>query len=136
MLRHLLQLSALPPPSSGEEEAELLGTLSSQLHFVRAIQSVDTRGVEPLRAIRDETAAGMAEQTIGLDSLRAALDKEDVVGHARRPRRRRDKIDAGDVEGWDALAGASLKAGRYFVVRSGKEDAVASASSETPKAGH
>lgn len=67
----------------------MLATLSSQLHFVRAIQEVDTSGVAPLRAIRDETALGLREQTIGLAELRDALESEVVVGHARRPRRRR-----------------------------------------------
>lgn len=124
-LHHLLRLSALPSPSSPEEEASMLETLASQLHFVRAIQSVDTTGVEALRAIRDETAAGMREQTIGLDALRGSLEKEDVVGRARRPRRRRElsedeKEAARQVEKWDVLGGASIKAGRYFVVRSRK----------------
>ncbi|KAI0124882.1 hypothetical protein BJ170DRAFT_597731 [Xylariales sp. AK1849] len=124
-LRHLLRLSALPSPSSPSEEATLLSTLRSQLHFVRSIQSVDTTGVPPLRSIRDETAAGIRELTIGLDSLKEALEKEDVVGHNRRPRRRRER-DGGKkepvkgVEDWDVLGGASMKAGRYFVVRSGK----------------
>src|SRR3954454_3409908 len=54
-LRHLLHLSALPQPKSPVEEAEMLKTLHSQLHFVRDIQSVDTEGVEPLQSIRDET---------------------------------------------------------------------------------
>lgn len=67
----------------------MLATLSSQLRFVRAIQSVDTSGVAPLRVIRDETALGLREQTIGLAELRDALESEVVVGHARRPRRRR-----------------------------------------------
>lgn len=101
----------------------MLSTLESQLHFVRAVREVDTAGVEPLRAIRDETARGVREQTIGLEELREALAKEDVIGHARRPRRRRggagkkgESIDP-EVEGWDVLAGASETAGRYFVVR-------------------
>ncbi|XXG97157.1 pre-rRNA processing protein [Hypoxylon texense] len=122
-LHHLLRLSALPQPNSAEEESQMLSTLESQLQFVRAVREVDTTGVEPLRAIRDETAQGVREQTIGLEELREALAMEDVVGHARRPRRRLDKtgkkgesIDP-KVEGWDVLAGASETAGRYFVVR-------------------
>ncbi|KAI0096551.1 hypothetical protein F4814DRAFT_135730 [Daldinia grandis] len=124
ILQHLLRLSALPPPSSPSEEALMLTTLTSQLHFVRAVRSVDTAGVEPLRAIRDETTLGQREQTIGLEQLKDALANEDVVGHARRPRRRRQQqggnagIDPG-VEGWDVLAGASETAGRCFVVRTG-----------------
>ncbi|KAI0837320.1 hypothetical protein F5Y06DRAFT_86730 [Hypoxylon sp. FL0890] len=126
-LHHLLRLSALPPPSSAEEESRMLRTLESQLHFVRAIREVDTTGVEPLRAIRDETAQGLREQTIGLEQLKDALAKEDVVGHARRPRRRRGGRVAGqkegeemadpEVEGWDVLGNASETVGRYFVVR-------------------
>ncbi|KAI6092817.1 hypothetical protein F4821DRAFT_253565 [Hypoxylon rubiginosum] len=123
-LHHLLRLSALPQPSSAEEEAQMLFTLESQLGFVRAVREVDTTGVEPLRAIRDETAQGVREQTIGLEQLRETLAKEDVVGHARRPRRRRQRNGTGEkenidaeVEGWDVLSGASETAGRYFVVR-------------------
>lgn len=103
---------------------------------MRAIQDIDTRGVTPLRAIRDETAAGLREQTIGLEALREALEGEDVVGHARRPRRRRlspaikegegvgegqkEQSVLNEEENWDVLGGASETAGgRYFVVRSG-----------------
>ena len=139
-LSHLLRLSALPQPASEAEAASLLQTLEAQLAFVRAVRDVDTSGVEPLRAIRDETAAGRREQTVGLEALRDALAREDVVGHARRPRRRRKgrerqqgeeagEVGAGTaaqedprvpgVEDWDVLAGASETAGPYFVVRSG-----------------
>ncbi|KAK7920341.1 hypothetical protein PG985_008363 [Apiospora marii] len=128
-LHHLLRLSALPPPATPEEEDALLTTLRTQLHFVRSIQGVDTAGVAPLAAIRDETARGRREQTIGLEALKEALANEDVVGHSRRPRRRRVEQDQqqmkkegqrNEAEDWDALAGASETAGRYFVVRSGK----------------
>lgn len=110
--------------------------LEAQLAFVRAVRDVDTKGVEPLRAVRDETAAGARERAVGLDALRPVLAREDVVGHARRPRRRRYGVEgsaaAGEGEGegggegarikgvedWDVLAGASETAGPYFVVRS------------------
>lgn len=121
-LHHLLRLSALPPPSSPDEEAQLLNTLRSQLHFVRSIQSIDTTGVKPLVSIRDETAEGVQEQTIRLETLREALGSEDVIGHNKRPRRRRQegrKEQIKGVEDWDVLKGASEKVGRYFVVRSG-----------------
>ncbi|OTB11981.1 hypothetical protein K445DRAFT_26019 [Daldinia sp. EC12] len=123
-LHHLLRLSALPPPSSPSEEALMLSTLTSQLHFVRAVRSVDTAGVEPLRAIHDETSIGQREQTIGLEQLKETLANEDVVGHARRPRRRQQQRESShvtnqEVEGWNVLAGASETAGRYFVVRTG-----------------
>ncbi|KAK8134668.1 hypothetical protein PG984_006680 [Apiospora sp. TS-2023a] len=114
-------------PATPEEEDALLTTLRTQLHFVRSIQGVDTAGVAPLAAIRDEAARGRREQTIGLEALKEALANEDVVGHSRRPRRRRVEQEQQKKEGqrneaedWDALAGASETAGRYFVVRSGK----------------
>lgn len=120
-LRHLLRLSALPPPANEAEESQLLGTLRAQLHFVRSIQSIDTSGVRPLVSIRDETAAGVSEQTVRLADLEAALAAEDVVGHAKRPRRRRARSSQQieGVEDWDVLKGASERVGRYFVVRSG-----------------
>ncbi|RYP19757.1 hypothetical protein DL765_003180 [Monosporascus sp. GIB2] len=141
-LSHLLRLSALPQPAPGsEEEARMLADLEAQLGFVRAIRKIDTRGVAPLCAIRDETAAGAREQAVGLDALREALAAEDVVGHARRPRRRRGVggVSGGshgetgragvagtgrrnEVEDWDVLGGTSETAGPYFVVRSGGAD--------------
>ncbi|KAJ9149286.1 hypothetical protein NKR23_g4406 [Pleurostoma richardsiae] len=105
----------------------MIRVLQSQLHFVRDIQSVDTSGVEPLRSIRDETREGLAEATIGLETLREALAQEDVFGHSKRPRRRRRESEeavsgAGqEVDGWDPLQTASRTAGGFFVVRSGKE---------------
>jgi len=97
----------------------MIATLQSQLHFVRAVQRVDTTGVEPLRAIRDETDAAVREQTIGLQDLKGVLEKEELVGHYQRPRRLRDRIES-DAEKWDALSTASRRAGKYFVVQSGK----------------
>ena len=99
----------------------MIATLESQLHFVRAIQQVDTTGVEPLRSIRDETAAGLQEASITVERLKDALEKEETWGHCRRPRRRRDiPVDTHGSEDWDALGTASQKVGRYFVVKSGK----------------
>lgn len=125
-LHHLLRLSALPQPTSPKEEAKMLETLHSQLHFVRDIQQVDTEGVEPLQSIRDESEAGIREATIGLEDLQEALGKEDIVGKNLKPRRRRgEKVNAEDVENWDVLGTASEKidtpAGKFFVVRSGKK---------------
>ncbi|KAI0395994.1 hypothetical protein F5Y17DRAFT_456498 [Xylariaceae sp. FL0594] len=105
-LHHLLRLSALPGPETPEEESEMLATLTSQLRFVRAIRAVDTAGVAPLRAIRDETEAGLKEQTIGLQDLWLALEAEDVIGQARRPRRPRTEL--GEVDG-DATFTRSMK---------------------------
>ncbi|KAI1269473.1 hypothetical protein F5Y18DRAFT_99513 [Xylariaceae sp. FL1019] len=137
-LHHLLRLSALPQPATEAEQTRMLSTLSSQLHFVRSIQSVNTAGVSPLRVIRDETSNGLREQTIGLADLRSALGREDIVGHAKRSRRRsalatqssedvtashqkpeeqpREMCD--QQSNWDVLGGASETAGRrFFVVR-------------------
>ncbi|KAL1881977.1 hypothetical protein VTK73DRAFT_3306 [Phialemonium thermophilum] len=134
-LHHLLRLSALPPPASTAEEFRMLSVLQSQLRFVRDIQAVDVSGVSPLRAIRDETSVGRAEVTIGVDRLRNALAEEAPFGRARRPRRRHlrqgqqtaaTEVDGqakADAEkGWDPLQTTSHKVGRYFVVRSAKED--------------
>jgi hypothetical protein len=125
-LHHLLRLSALPQPDSLVSEAEMLKTLHSQLHFVRDIQSVNTEGVEPLQSIRDETEEGITEATIGLEDLKEALGKEEFKGRNRRPRRRRgEAVDTNGAEDWDVLATAEVKietaAGKYFVVRSGKD---------------
>lgn len=91
-LHHLLRLSSLPPPSTPEEESALLDTLHTQLHFVRAIQAVDTAGVAPLTSIRDEsstTARATAAETF--DKLKEALASETVVGFRGRPRRVREE---------------------------------------------
>lgn len=101
----------------------MIKTLESQLHFVRAIQSVDTTGVRPLQSIRDETAEAETENEITLESLRDAFAKEETVpGKSRRIRRRTDvPIDTEGVEDWDALAQAPKKIGRFFVVDTGKD---------------
>ena len=121
-LHHLLRLSALPPPKSAEEEAKMLSTLSSQLHFVKEIQKVDTTGVEPLRSLRDETAAGEREAELGMDSMKDALAKEEVRGkHHKRIRRRREPGLKRQDEEWDVLGTAAKRVGRFFVVEGGKE---------------
>ncbi|KAL2149571.1 hypothetical protein VTH82DRAFT_8222 [Thermothelomyces myriococcoides] len=129
-LSHLLRLSALPQPADDAEADRLLADLDAQLHFVRDVQRVDTAGVEPLRSIRDETAAGLREATVTVDTLRHVLAEEEVVGRCKRPRRRRVVTTATTrkggqkqiegVEDWDVLGCAAEKVGRYFVVRSGK----------------
>jgi Asp-tRNA(Asn)/Glu-tRNA(Gln) amidotransferase C subunit len=53
-LHHLLRLSALPPPESEAEEEALLKSLHNHLHFVKAIQAVDTKDVPPMRRVEDE----------------------------------------------------------------------------------
>jgi Asp-tRNA(Asn)/Glu-tRNA(Gln) amidotransferase C subunit len=118
-LHHLLRLSALPPPGTPEIEQKMLDTLAAQLHFVGKIQEVNTEGVEPLRAIRDETAAAEEEHTITLETLTDALANENLIGtHYKRIQRNTTPVNAADVEDWDVLGSAERKAGKYFVVES------------------
>ncbi|KAL2128250.1 hypothetical protein VTI74DRAFT_9453 [Chaetomium olivicolor] len=121
-LSHLLRLSALPPPTSPSHASQMLRTLHSQLHFVRDIQRVDTSNVAPLSSIHDETPEGLREATIGVETLKEALGREEVYGRCRRPRRRRcgdvRGLQVKGVEDWDVLGQAGEKVGRYFIVRS------------------
>ena len=98
----------------------MLETLSSQLHFVRSIQSVDTAGVEPLRSLRNETEEGDKERTFGMAEMKDALAKEEVVGkYHKRIRRRKDGRQDEAVkiaEEWNVLGSAQRKVGRFFVV--------------------
>ncbi|KAG6008219.1 hypothetical protein E4U21_004818 [Claviceps maximensis] len=116
-LHHLLRLAALPLPQSPADEASMIETLQSQLHFVRAVQRVNTAGVEPLRAIRDETPEAVLENTVTLEDMKSFLSDEELVGHYKRPRRIQKKIHEAD-EKWNVLGTASRKAGKYFVVQS------------------
>ena len=118
-LRHLLRLSALPPPKDEKEESKMLKMLQSQIRFVKEIQKVDTTGVEPLRAIRDETAEGIEDQTIRLCDLQEYLDAEEVVGRNGRIRRRWQYFpEAEKAQAWDPFAMTRGKAkGKYFYVR-------------------
>jgi Asp-tRNA(Asn)/Glu-tRNA(Gln) amidotransferase C subunit len=118
-LHHLLRLSALPPPETPEQEQKMLETLAAQLHFVGKIQEVDTTDVEPLRAIRDETAAAEEEQTVTMTTLVQALKNEKSIGtHYKRIQRNTAPVNAKDTEDWDVVGSAERKAGRYFVVES------------------
>lgn len=99
----------------------MLSTLSSQLHFVKEIQNVDTTGVEPLRSLRDETVEGEQETEIGLDTLKDAMNLEDVRGKHHRRIRRRNDPNATKTEQWDALGTAGKTVGRFFVVEGGKD---------------
>ncbi len=121
-LHHLLRLSALPLPQSESEEARMIKDLQSQLHFVRAIQKVNTDGVEPLQSIRDETKGAERENMITVESLKDEFGKEVVVG--KRGRITKPEIVAVDTEGvedWDPLGQAPKKLGRYFVVDTDKD---------------
>ncbi|MCJ1231703.1 hypothetical protein MMC12_008382 [Toensbergia leucococca] len=121
-LHHLLRLSALPLPTSEAEEASMIKNLESQLQFVKAIQQVNTEGVKPLHSIRDESEEAEKENEIGLETLREEFEKEVVVGRRGRIRKKKDlPVDTTGVEGWDALAQAPKKLGRYFVVNTEKD---------------
>lgn len=109
----------------------MISDLQSQLQFVRAIQEVDTDGVEPLVAVRDETAEGEREGTIGMEEMREELGKEEVVGMrgriVRKGGRREGKGEDGEEEGkeggsgLDLLAQAPRRSGRYVVVDTAKD---------------
>ena len=123
-LHHLLRLSALPLPESEDQEARMIKDLQAQLKFVRAIQEVDTEGVEPLQSIRDETKDAERENEITVTTLREEFDKEEVVGKRGRIRRRRDVPDAARNEqanDWDPLSQAPKKLGRFIVVDTAKD---------------
>jgi Asp-tRNA(Asn)/Glu-tRNA(Gln) amidotransferase C subunit len=98
----------------------MLSTLSSQLHFVKEIQKVDTTGVEPLRSLRDETTAGELEVELGMKALREARELEEVRGKHHKRIRRGNGGQGKEEEEWDALGTAGRKVGRYFVVEGGK----------------
>ncbi|KAH0558437.1 hypothetical protein GP486_004906 [Trichoglossum hirsutum] len=124
-LRHLLRLSALPPPRSLREETQMLETLDSQLHFVRQIQSLKADLVAPLKSIRDESAAADSECGIGYEELKGALGTEDIK-RANSPARQRSAVldpsdESKEAEDWDVLGQAKLRVGRYFVVETVKE---------------
>jgi len=101
----------------------MLRTLTSQLHFVREIQKVDTGGIAPLRSLRDETAAAESEQEISLNTLKDALAREEIIGkHHKRIRRNQEaREDIESAENWNVLGHAERKVGKYFVVDSVKE---------------
>jgi Asp-tRNA(Asn)/Glu-tRNA(Gln) amidotransferase C subunit len=122
-LRHLLRLSALPEPRDAAEEDEMMQTLAAQLHFVKKIQSVDTDGVEPMRAIRDETAAAEEESEITPEKLAAAFENEEVLGkvYKRIRRKRAVVVDHQRPENWNPLEKVSRSVGKYFVVDKTKD---------------
>jgi hypothetical protein len=100
----------------------MLKTLSSQINFVKEVQSIDTTGVTPLRAIRDETVEGQKEIEIGLDDLKDLLAREQRVGRAGRIKKtNEDPAESREAENWDSLGSAEETHGRFFVVRTGKK---------------
>lgn len=87
---------------------------------------MDTTGVEPLRAIRDETTRGNEQITVRLEDLEEALSRETRFGYRKRPRRVKTADGAGSdvtrrAEDWDPLKTAQrTAAGKYFVVENEK----------------
>lgn len=133
-LHHLLKLSALPLPKSDEEERRMLKTLESQIHFVKEIQKIDTTGVEPLVAIRDETTESIREQTVTLETLQPYLDKEKKVGGNGTIRRQKPTEMIRD-SGWNPFemgkGKETRKKGKYFFVTKEKEPAATVSQSST-----
>lgn len=91
----------------------MLRQLASQLHFVRHVQTVDTAGVEPLRRLRDESAAADADAEITLGTVGDALRSEQLVGRFHPRIRRRPSTDA--AESCDVLQTATRTSGDYVV---------------------
>ena len=120
-LHHLLRLSALPLPVSEAEETRMIKDLESQLQFVRAIQEVDTEGVEPLVSIRDETAEAEEESEITFDTLKGHFAKEKKSGIRGRITRH-GGAEKEDAEDWDALACAPKTMGRYIALDNAKPE--------------
>lgn len=120
-LQHLLQLSALPPAENTVDAQKMLSTLRSQLGFVKDVQSVNTEGVPPLQALRDETGEGLIESSLGVESVKHALEEEVVVGkHYKRLRSKSRGTSNNQSGSWDVLGHAERKVGNYFVVESEK----------------
>ena len=99
----------------------MLSTLSSQLHFVKEIQKVDTTGVEPLQSLRDETAAGEKEAELGLEAMKDALALEEVRGRHHKRIRRRNGERVQKEDEWDVLGTAGKIVGRFLLVDGGKD---------------
>ena len=103
----------------------MLDTLTSQLHFLSAIRGVNTTGVTPLRALRDETRTAEREQEITVERLKEHLDKEKIVGtHYKRIRRPQQKVEDKETpKGWKPLGHAQRIDGKFFVVDGAQVDA-------------
>jgi hypothetical protein len=123
-----LRLSALEPPKTSEEEESMLRTLADQLHFVRAVQAVDTTGVEPLRALRDETFEAEAEVERDISTqCEEAMGKEEVLGKFYKRIRRKTDMEVADgerdvVPDWNPVEIAERRVGKFFVVERKKEE--------------
>lgn len=142
-LHHLLRLSALPLPTNEQQESSMLDTLRQQVHFVKEIQKVDTTGVEPLVALRDETAEARSERQFTRESLREFLDLEEKRGNNGTIRRNKeveprrniltrprpfqaehsdDRLEDPFNLSNDPKHESDKKRGQYFVVRRSSKD--------------
>lgn len=122
----------------------MLSTLRAQVHFVREIQKVDTSGVEPLVAIRDETRDHIWASMLTEEKLAQYFVQEDRVGVNGTVRRQRDNavVISGDEDARpyevrerevvdepfalgraedDGPARGRRAAGRFFYVKRGKK---------------
>ena len=99
----------------------MIKDLESQLQFVRAIQEVDTEGVEPMVSIRDEKAEGEKDDEVTLETLKADFAKETVSGIRGRITKC-GKVEVEDDEDWDALASAPKTVGRYIALDNAKPE--------------
>ena len=124
-LHHFLRLSALPLPKSDEEEQKMIRDLQAQLRFVKAVQRVDTEGIEPLQSIRDETVAGRQRNTFNVENMKEVFDQEEVVGRRGRIRRKQsvqqEQSETDNESKWNPLAHAAKTRGPYFVVDTAKD---------------
>jgi len=102
-LHHLLRLSALPPPATPEAEKELLASLHAHLHFVRAVQAVDTKGVAPLARVEDEVERPRPRW------------KRITKASIRRKRFERGMKEQGRVN-WEPMPMAKKVVGGFYVV--------------------
>ncbi|CCG81787.1 Putative uncharacterized protein [Taphrina deformans PYCC 5710] len=75
-LDHLLKLSALPQPKDPAARASMMKDLTEQMHFVKAVQDVDTSNTLPLHNLtaeqEDEGGFTYEEAVAEGQSLRAA----------------------------------------------------------------
>ena len=128
-LKHLLRLSALPLPANEKEETEMTRTLSSQIHFVKAMQGIKTDGVAPLRALREEHTVAQEEKTVRLADLQHELGAEKHIGRNGKVRRvpgsesEEVKSKILEAEDWDPFkmsVAEKKNIGKYFFVRKEK----------------
>ncbi|KAB8346109.1 hypothetical protein FH972_023157 [Carpinus fangiana] len=123
-LHHLLRLSALSPPETQQQEAQMLHDLRAQLHFVKEVQEVNTTGIRPLRRIYDESSEAESEAELNMKSLKDAIAQEQRIGkhHKRIKRRWHSTSVVGELETWDVLGQAPRKIGRFFAVESAERE--------------